>query len=415
MYIIDEGGGDMERVERKEYLDWLIRWREQQIIKVVSGVRRCGKSTLFAIYRDWLLKNGVAAEQIIAINFEDIDYEHLTDYRTLYDYIKGLLLLNQMNYIFLDEIQHVEQFEKVVDSLFIKDNCDVYITGSNAYFMSGELATLLSGRYVELKMLPLSFREFCSGLRDGGTQNNAQRFDAYLRLSSFPYALRLPTTGREVQEYLTDLYHTVLLKDVMARQRIADVTSLEQVTKFLLHNIGNRVSAGKIANTMKSAGKGVDQKTVDKYIRGLTDSLLLYEATRYNIKGKQYLTTQSKYYAVDVALRNTLVKGSASDIGHILENIVYLELLRRADRVYVGELEDGEVDFVTVSPDNTVYYQVAATTLDEEVLKRELAPLQKISDNYPKLLLTLDEVFATADYDGIQKRNVLDWLLEAPA
>ena len=409
-----ERGRDMERIERKEYLDWQVRWREQQIIKVVSGVRRCGKSTLFAIYRDWLLSQGVDERQIIAINFEDIDYEHLTGYRALYDYIKGLLLPDRMNYIFLDEIQHVEQFEKAVDSLFIKDNCDVYITGSNAYFMSGELATLLSGRYVELKMLPLSFREFCSGLRSGAAQTNAQKFDAYLRMSSFPYALRLPGTGREVQEYLTDLYNTVLLKDVVARARIADVTSLEAVTKFLLHNIGSRVSATKIANTLKSAGKGVDQKTVDKYMRSLTDSLLIYEAARYNIKGKQYLSTQSKYYAVDVALRNTLVKGAASDIGHILENIVYLELLRRGERVFVGELEDGEVDFVTVGPEGTVYYQVAATTLDEEVLKRELAPLQRISDNYPKLLLTLDEVFATADYDGIQKRNVLDWLLEDP-
>ena len=414
MDIMKERGRDMERIERKEYLDWLVRWREQQIIKVVSGVRRCGKSTLFAIYRDWLLSQGVDERQIIAINFEDIDYEHLTGYRALYDYIKGLLLPDRMNYIFLDEIQHVEQFEKAVDSLFIKDNCDVYITGSNAYFMSGELATLLSGRYVELKMLPLSFREFCSGLRSGAAQTNAQKFDAYLRMSSFPYALRLPGTGREVQEYLTDLYNTVLLKDVVARARIADVTSLEAVTKFLLHNIGSRVSATKIANTLKSAGKGVDQKTVDKYMRSLTDSLLIYEAARYNIKGKQYLSTQSKYYAVDVALRNTLVKGAASDIGHILENIVYLELLRRGERVFVGELEDGEVDFVTVGPEGTVYYQVAATTLDEEVLKRELAPLQRISDNYPKLLLTFDEVFATADYDGIQKRNVLDWLLEDP-
>ena len=225
----------MERIERKEYLDWMLRWREQQIIKVVSGVRRCGKSTLFAIYRDWLLSHGVEWRQIISINFEDIDYEDLTDYRKLYDHIKVRILPDRMNYIFLDEIQHVENFEKAVDSLFIEDNCDIYITGSNAYFMSGELATLLSGRYVELKMLPLSFREFCAGLRDGDVRSNAQRFDAYMRLSAFPYALRLPDTGREVQEYLADLYHTVLLKDVVARKRIADVTSLEQVTKFLMH------------------------------------------------------------------------------------------------------------------------------------------------------------------------------------
>lgn len=432
----------MERIKRNEYLDWMIRWRNQQMIKVVSGVRRCGKSTLFAIYQDWLLDNGVNPRQIIAINFESIEYEHLTGYRVLYDYITSLLLPDQMNYIFLDEIQHVDQFEKAVDSLFIKENCDIFITGSNGYFMSGDLATLLSGRYVELKMLPLSFAEFCLGLQinknqDGGFQSgsipnrdlpnsefqsgsipnselktNAQRFNAYVKLSSFPYALRLPSTGREVKEYLTDLYNTILLKDVMTRQRIADVTSLEQVTKFLLHNIGSRVSPGKIANTMKSAGKSIDQKTVDKYIRGLTDSLLFYEATRYNIKGRQYLNTQSKYYAVDVTLRNTLVQGSASDIGHILENVVYLELLRRGNRIYVGDLDDGEVDFVAVDSGKPTYYQVAASTLDEGVLMRELAPLQKIPDNYPKLLLTLDEVFATADYEGIQKRNLLEWLLD---
>lgn len=401
----------MGYIERKEYLDWLIRWKEKQIIKVVSGVRRCGKSTLFSIYRQWLLQNGVQQNQIIAINFEDIDFEHLNNYRSLYDEIKRRLLPECMNYIFLDEIQHVEHFEKAVDSLFIKDNCDVYITGSNAYFMSGELATLLSGRYVELKMLPLSFKEFCSGLKTEGL-SKAERFNTYLQLSSFPYIVRLPEEGREVRQYLTDIYNTVLLKEIVTRLRISDVTSLEQVTKFLFHNIGNRVSATKIANTLKSNGKGVDQKTVDKYIRGLTDSLLLYEASRYNIKGRQYLSTQSKYYAVDVTLRNMLVQGSDSDIGHILENIVYLELLRRGYRVFVGHIEDGEVDFVAETKQGLMYVQVSATTLDEAVLKRELAPLQKISDNYPKILLTLDEVFATADYNGIKKRNVLEWLLE---
>ncbi|MEG0756038.1 MAG: ATP-binding protein [Oscillospiraceae bacterium] len=400
----------MEYIERAEYLDWLKSWREQQIIKVVSGVRRCGKSTLFELYRGWLLQNGVAEEQIIAINFEDVDYEHLGDYRSLYDYIKARLLQDKMNYIFLDEIQHVTHFEKAVDSLFIKKNCDVYLTGSTARFMSGELATLLSGRYVELKMLPLSFREFCSGLT-GKELSKAEKFDAYLQGSSFPYTLRLPERGPEVRQYLTDLYNTVLLKDVVTRLRISDVISLEQVAKFLLHNIGSRVSPGKIATILKSAGKGADQKTVDKYIKGLTDSLLLYEASRYNIKGRQYLATQCKYYAVDVTLRNLLVKGSDSDIGHILENVVYLELLRRGYRVFVGDIEDGEVDFVAETGDGPIYLQVAATTLDEDVLRRELAPLQKIPDNYPKLLLTLDDVFAAADYSGIRKCNVLDWLL----
>jgi len=285
-------------------------------------------------YLNWL---------IIAINFEDIDFEHLTNYRLLYEYIKPLLLPDKMNYVFLDEIQHVDQFEKAVDSLFIKPNVDVYITGSNAYFMSGELATLLSGRYVELKMLPLSFKEFCSGL-DNQELSKSEKFNLYTQIGSFPYITKFQHGKRESREYLRDIYNSILLKDVVARLKITDVTNLENITRFLLHNIGNKVSPTKIANTLKSQNKNVDQKTVTKYIRGLTDSLLIYEAVRYNIKGKQFLSTGSKYYTVDVGLRNMLVKGKDSDVGHILENIIYLELLRRGYSVYVGELDDGEVD-----------------------------------------------------------------------
>lgn len=401
----------MVKINRSEYLDWLIRWRGRQIIKVVSGVRRCGKSTMFDIFRSYLLNDGVRQEQITMLNFENIDYEDLTDYKKLYHYMNERLLPDQMNYIFLDEIQHVTNFEKAVDSLFIKENCDVYITGSNAYFMSGELATLLSGRYVELKMLPLSFSEFCGALTETDLSMQ-QKFARYLEFSSFPYVTRLGLEQRDAKEYLMDIYHTVLLKDVVARLNISDVTSLENVAKFMLHNIGNLVSPTKIANTLKSQGTKVDQKTVDKYLRGLTDSLLLYEAGRYNIKGKQYLTQQSKYYAVDIGLRNVLVRGKDSDVGHILENIVYLELLRRGYRVYVGQMSDGEVDFVAISSEETIYYQVAATTLEESTLERELAPLRKIQDNYPKYLLTLDELFNNVDYEGIKKRNVLEWLLK---
>lgn len=401
----------MVKINRSEYLDWLIRWRGRQIIKVVSGVRRCGKSTMFDIFRSYLLNDGVRQEQITMLNFENIDYEDLTDYKKLYHYMNERLLPDQMNYIFLDEIQHVTNFEKAVDSLFIKENCDVYITGSNAYFMSGELATLLSGRYVELKMLPLSFSEFCGALTETDLSMQ-QKFARYLEFSSFPYVTRLGLEQRDAKEYLMDIYHTVLLKDVVARLNRSDVTSLENVAKFMLHNIGNLVSPTKIANTLKSQGTKVDQKTVDKYLRGLTDSLLLYEAGRYNIKGKQYLTQQSKYYAVDIGLRNVLVRGKDSDVGHILENIVYLELLRRGYRVYVGQMSDGEVDFVAISPEETIYYQVAATTLEESTLERELAPLRKIQDNYPKYLLTLDELFNNVDYEGIKKRNVLEWLLK---
>lgn len=398
-------------IERKEYLEWLKSWKEQQIIKVVSGVRRCGKSTLFEIYRKWLVENGTEKSQIISINFEDIEYEQLSDYHMLYSYIKERLIPDKMNYIFLDEIQHVRYFEKAVDSLFIKDNCDIYITGSNAYFMSGEIATVLSGRYVELKMLPLSFKEFCSGLDDPDKMNNNQKFNLYLEQGGFPYLLKFKRNITDSKDYLRDIYNSVLLKDIVARLNISDITTLENITKFLMHNIGNIVSNSKIANTLKSQGKGTDQKTVDKYLKSLTDSLLLYESQRYNLKGKMLLKTNSKYYTVDIGFRNMLVRNSDSDIGHILENIVFLELKRRGYDVYVGALEDGEIDFVAVKGSDISYYQVSATTLDENVLNRELAPFYKIHDNYPKYLLTLDELFSNADYNGIKKLNVLEWLL----
>lgn len=397
-------------IERTEYLEWLKKRREKQIIKVVSGVRRCGKSTLFELYKEWLLSDGVDKAQIISINFEDIEYESLTNHRLLYAYIKERLIPDKMNYIFLDEVQHVESFEKAVDSLFLKDNCDVYITGSNAYFMSGELATLLSGRYAELKMLPLSFKEFCVGLNDSSL-TTAQKFNRYIEYGSFPYIVKYNSSRDEARDYLRDIYNSVLLKDIVARLKISDITTLENITKFMLHNIGNIVSALKISNTLKSDGRGADQKTVDKYLRGLTDSLMLYEARQYNLKGKMFLKTNSKYYAVDMGLRNCLVKGNGSDIGHILENVVYLELRRRGYDVYVGQLDDGEIDFVAVNGDDISYYQVSATTLEESTLKRELAPFKKAEDNYPKYLLTLDELFGTADYNGIKKKNVLDWLL----
>ncbi|EGO64691.1 ATP-binding protein [Acetonema longum] len=401
-------------IPRKAYMDWLLRWKDRQIIKVVSGVRRSGKSTLFELYRSHLMQIGVAERQIIALNFEDIAYEDYLDYRKLYAFIEARLLSDRMNYIFLDEIQHVNSFERVVDSLFIKNNCDVYITGSNAYFMSGELATLLSGRYVELKMLPLSFSEFYEGLALHDRQlSKEEAFQAYLTQSSFPYLSRFPGTSAETLDYLRGVYNTVLLKDVVARLRIPDVNALENVAKFLLHNIGNKIAPTKIANTLKSDGKGVDPKTVDRYIRGLTDSLLLYEANRFNIKGRMYLSSQSKYYCVDTALRNAFVRGKESDAGHVLENVVYLELLRRSGRVFVGVADnEGEVDFVTEDGDSLAYYQVAWTALDESILHRELTPLRRIKDNHPKTLLTMDVLFSEGNYDGILKRNVLDWLLE---
>lgn len=400
----------MKTIIRESYLAWMQKWKNQQIIKVISGVRRCGKSTMFELFKTQLLEEGIRKEQIISINFESIEYEELTDYKKLYRYILDHLHKDGMNYIMLDEIQHVHNFEKAVDSLFIKENCDVYITGSNAYFMSGELATLLSGRYVELKMLPLSFSEFSEGF-SSSSLSLQQIFQRYISYSSFPYIVRFDLDQQASYEYLQDIYHTILLKDVVTRLRVQDIVTLEKITKFMLHNVGNIVSINKIANTLKTQGTKIDVKTVDKYIKGLCDSLILYEATRYNIKGKQFLMQQSKYYCVDIGFRNMLVRSKESDIGHILENIVYLELLRRGYQVYVGTLPHGEVDFVAMKQNKIEYYQVSATTLDPQTLERELHPLRSIDDNYPKYLLTLDEVFKDMDYDGILKRNVIDWLL----
>lgn len=403
----------MYRINRQTYLDFLIRNKDRQIIKVVSGIRRCGKSTLFEIYRDWLLANGIESSQLIFINFEELDFEHLTDYRELYSHLRPLLLPDRMNYIFLDEIQHVEQFERVVDSLFIQKNVDIYITGSNAWFMSGELATLLTGRYVELQMLPLSFAEYSEGMAvQGNRLPRRELFDRYLRDSSFPYALQLTGSEKDILEYLRGIYSSVLLKDVVTRQRIADVMMLEDVIKFVFDNIGSLLSSTKVANTLTSSGRKVDSRTVEKYLQGLMDSLLIYQVKRYDIKGRQYLASLEKYYVADLGMRQLLLSNKRRrDLGHLLENVVYLELLRRGCQIYMGQMPGGEVDFVAQYGASVTYYQVAASVMDERTLERELAPLQKIRDNYPKVLLTLDDIIVNRDYDGIRHMNVLDWLM----
>ena len=411
----------MIRIDRKEYLDFLVKSKDRQIIKVVSGVRRCGKSTLFEIYKDFLLENGVEKNQIISINFEDMDYEELTDYKKLYEYIKSKMIEDKRNYIFLDEIQHVDKFEKVVDSLFIKENTDLYITGSNAYFMSSELATLLSGRYIELKMLPLSFKEYYQAKleyekmeqKENRTLKTLiQYYNEYIVNSSFPYTLQLDSDLKNIHEYLSGIYNSVLLKDIVARLKISDVMRLESVVKYIFDNIGNLTSLSKIANTLTSMGRKTDAKTIEKYIRGLTDSLLVHEVSRYNIKGKEFLSTLSKYYVTDLGLRQMILGNRNIDMGHILENVIYLELLRRKGNVYVGQFDKNEIDFVVINSNEIEYYQVALTVLDENTLKRELDAFKNIKDNYPKYLITLDDVMMNTDYDGIKVVNALEWLLE---
>jgi hypothetical protein len=398
----------MQLIQREEYLNKLIAFKDKQLIKVITGVRRCGKSKLLEMYQEYLKKQGIAEEQIIAINFEDYDFDRLKDCDQLYAYIKSRLIDGKMVYVFLDEIQQVPNFPKVVDSLFIKDNIDLYITGSNAYMLSSEIATLISGRYVEISMLPLSFKEYV--VSTGDFTDLGRKYTDYLTNSSFPFTLELKGQPKEIRDYLEAVYHTIVVKDVANRNKIVDLMMLQSITRFMFDNIGNPLSTKKIADTMTSDGRKIDVKTVEKYVKALQESFVLYQAQRYNIKGKQYLKTNEKYYVVDIGLRYMLLGNRSTDVGHILENVVYLELLRRGYEVYVGKVGELEVDFVAISPAQTVYFQVAASVRDEETLKRELTPLQKIKDHYPKYLLTLDED-PEADYDGIRRINALSWLL----
>jgi predicted AAA+ superfamily ATPase len=398
----------MKLIERKEYLDRLIALKEKQVIKIITGIRRCGKSTLFEMYQEYLLQQKVTKSQIIAINLEDFDFFELRDPRKLYDYIITRLIQDQISYVFLDEVQHVQEFPDVVNSLFIKKNIDLYLTGSNAYMLSSEIATLISGRYIEIAMLPLSFREYVSS--KGNINELDQKYVEYLQHSSFPYALELKDDPMALHDYLSGIYNTVVLKDVVARNKISDVMMLESVIRFIFDNIGNLLSTKKIADTMTSNGRKIDVKTVEKYLASLQASYILYQAKRYNIKGKQFLKTLEKYYVVDIGLRTLLLGSRAYDVGHILENIVYLELIRRGNHVYVGKFDDLEVDFVSVNPKGVTYYQVAATVRSNETLQRELAPLKKINDQYPKQILTLDND-PDADYEGILRTNALKWLI----
>lgn len=399
----------MTYIQRKEYLDFLILHKDHNIIKVISGIRRSGKSTLFELYQNYLLNNGISNKQIIWINFENLEFEHLKDYHKLYKYIKTKLIENEMNYVFLDEIQHVDQFEKVVDSLFIKENVDIYITGSNAYFMSGELATLLTGRYVELSILPLSFKEYYEAV-DNNSNTKMEIYNQYITNSSFPYTVSLKDRS-SILEYLHGIYNSIILNDVVARYKISDVMMLESVVQFLFDNIGNLLSTKKLADTMVSKGRKISDKTIEKYLDALTKSLIIYPVRRYNIAGKNLLTVLNKYYVADLGLRQLLLAKPNQDQGHILENIVYLELIRRGYDVYIGHMKQGEIDFVAKNSDGISYFQVAATVLDKSTLDRELSPFTKLEDHYPKYLLTFDEIGAKADYNGIKQLNVLDWLL----
>ena len=404
-------------IERKEYLAELKKWQDEKVIKVITGLRRCGKSTLLDLFQKQLLAEGVGADQIISINFEDLQFEELKDYSTLYREILSRLQPDKMNYIFLDEIQMVDEFQKAVDSLYIRDNVDLYITGSNAYLLSGELATLLSGRYVEIRMLPLSFREYCT-LKTGGEKDAL--FADYLRYGALPYIAMMNDPAEKADTYLEGIYNTIIIKDIEARQRrnepdsnkrrITDITLLRNIARFLASSIGNPVSVKRIADYITSSGRKISQNTVSDYVDALIEPFIFYPAERYDVVGKQLLKQNRKLYIVDLGLRRHLVPRQNYDLGFSIENIAYLELLRRGYKVNIGKVGAAEVDFVARKGELLHYYQVTASLTEQSTFEREFAPLKAISDNYPKTVLTLDR-FTTGNYNGIESVNVVDWLL----
>lgn len=396
----------MNTVSRLTYLNQLSQWRDKHVIKIITGIRRCGKSTLMAQFQQMLLSDGVSEKQIIAVNLEDLEFENLKNYREVYSYISTRLLPDKMNYVFLDEIQSVDMFQKAIDSLFLKENVDIYLTGSNAYLLSGEISTLLSGRYIEIEVLPFSLGEYQTTTDARGEQ----LYRDYIGSSSFPYTINL-SAGVDLRQYLQGIYSTVILKDIMQRSRLQDNDILERVIRYLADNIGNVTSLKSIADTLTSSGRKCSPHTIENCVNGLLGSFMFYRVSRYDVHGKEHLRVGNKYYLVDIGLRNLLLGIRPNDFGHILENVVYLELRRRGNQVFVGKVGKQEVDFVCLNGEDTAYYQVALTTREETTLERELSPLESIKDHYPKYLLTLD-ADPTSSHNGIKKMNVIDWLLQ---
>ena len=397
-------------IARDFYLKKLIDFKDKDLIKIITGIRRCGKSTLFDIYINYLKEQGIQDEQIIKLNLESQDYS-FKDYTELYNYIKERLVNDKKNYVFIDEVQRVEEFQKAIDSLYIDKNIDLYITGSNAYLLSGELATLISGRYVEIKMLPLSFKEYMSAFEQN--IDKQEKLLDYLKYGSLPLTVELFKSNPDlIENYIDGVFTTVIYKDVMQRNNINNQMLLESIIKYIFNNIGSSISTKKISDTLTSMNRATSNHTVENYISALIDAFLLYKVDKFDAKGKNVLASGYKYYVVDMGFRAHLLgKKAGQDMGHILENIVYLELLRRGYKVYTGKVDDLEIDFIAENKNGLEYYQVSLTTREEVTLERELKPLQKTGDFYPKYLLTMDRDLE-ADYNGIRKINIIDWLLE---
>ena len=405
-------------VQRNEYLEKLILWKDEQVIKVVTGLRRCGKSTLLLQYQDYLKANNILEEQILAINFEELEYEELLDYKKLYQYIKDRMCEDKTTYIFLDEIQKVANFEKVVDSLYVKKNTDIYITGSNAYLLSGDLATFLSGRYVEISMLPLSFSEYLALV----SKDRDSAFADYMKYGSLPFVAAMDKTDEKVDTYLEGIYNTVIVRDIEDRQKrqeadpqkrkITDITLLKTIARYLASVIGSPVSIRSITDYLTSSGRKISPNTVNDYVEALTESFIFYPAERFDIVGKQLLKTNKKFYMADLGIRNHILPKRSYDLGFSIENIVFFELLRRGFKVTVGKYQNTEVDFVAQKQGTLTYIQVTADITAKETFDREIKPFYSIQDNYEKIILTLDKL-SPGNYDGIKVIHLIDWLTEA--
>lgn len=398
--------------KRDLYLNQLVKYQDKPLIKVITGMRRCGKSTLLLLFEQHLISSGVAGDNIISINFESYEYSKINNQDDLHRLIIDRVVDKQKkHYVLLDEIQLVNSWERVINSLMIDMNADIYITGSNAHLLSSELSTLLSGRYVEIKMLPLAFCEyidFTQADRYSGLEN---AFNNYLRYGGLPTVVELLNSPETIGPYLEGIYNTVLVKDVIVRNSVRDAALLEGILRFISANIGNIVSTKKISDYLNSAGRKTTSDTIDNYLRMLEKAYIIYKADRYDIKGKMYLKTLEKYYIADIGIRNQLIGKHDTDYGAILENIVYLELIRRGYDVKIGKAGTKQVDFIAVKPDETIYYQVSATILSQETRERELRSLQAISDNYPKYILTMDKTVFD-DFSGIRVKNIIDFLME---
>ena len=411
MWVYFYLGGDVLK-NRDLYLNQLIQFKDKKLIKVITGLRRSGKSTLLSLFENHLITSGVDRNHIIRMNFESFEFDEITNYKELHEYInKRILDPNKRHYILLDEVQQVSSWERVINSFFVDANVDIFITGSNAYLLSSELSTLLSGRYVEIKMQPLSFKEYLEFLDSDKEMSLPEKFNQYLEYGGLPTIVELLDNPDTIGPFLEGIYNTVLMKDVIERNGVRDAALLESILKFIAANIGSIVSTKKISDYLTSSGRKTTSDTIDNYLKMLENAFIIYKANRYDLKGKMFLKTLEKYYIVDIGIRNRLIGLRNTDYGHVLENIVYLELLRRGYEVSIGKIGSLEVDFVASKPNEKIYYQVSATIMDEKTRERELRPLESISDNYPKYILTMDQTVFN-DYSGIRVKNIIDFLLE---